>query len=168
MPEGVHWVLRKCVMYNQVWTIHPSPLRLFLHVKMYFLHVCVLDWNMGRHWLAVATFQTFKAKALRHIVLSPVWRLVNTLQTFTVSQIPESWTDCSYACFISANWLIIPKSQTSSLVWPVRHLVAAKSYVCMQAGVKAVLLSFWLKCLIFLRLYWWVGVVVFGNNKGWL
>lgn len=79
----------------------PRAFKTFLHVKMYFLHVCVLNWNMGRYWLAVAIFPTVKAKALRHVVLFP---LGDTLQTSTVSQIPESWTDSFYVCFISANW----------------------------------------------------------------
>lgn len=112
---------------------------------------------MGRYWLAVATFQTFKAKALRHIVLFPVGDLLHSA-TFTVSQLQESWMDSFYACFISANWLIIHKSQTSSLVWPGRRLVAANAMsVCK-------LVSKLFFCLSNLNVLFFWGCI---GGKGW-
>lgn len=51
MPIGVGRVFRKRVTYNQIrfWTIHPSPLKSFLHVEVYFL-ACLCNWPNSPSW----------------------------------------------------------------------------------------------------------------------
>lgn len=51
MPIRVGRVFRKRVTYNQIrfWTIHPSPLKSFLHVKVYFL-ACLCNWPKSPSW----------------------------------------------------------------------------------------------------------------------
>lgn len=51
MPIRVGRVFRKRVTYNQIrfWTIHPSPLKSFLHVKVYFL-ACLCNWLKSPSW----------------------------------------------------------------------------------------------------------------------
>lgn len=140
------------------------------------LHVCVSDWTTisGLFVIGSCNFLNhIKAKALRHTVLF----LHRFYVTFCkhLFQLLEGWMDSSSILYIiSADWLIKHKTQTSSLVWPMRHLLVANATsVCKLVSTLFFCLSlpkscFWFKCLISQRWWWWVGVVVLGDTKGLL
>lgn len=140
MPKGVHWVLKKVVMYNQVWTIHPSPLRLSFMwrctfcMSVYLTEIWVIiDWQL-------LLLKPSKPKHL-NTVLFPIGNLLHSANIYCMSR--SGKLNKLLLCLFYISKLVNHTQKSDKRFGLTLETSAGgKCYVCMQAGVKAVLLFF--------------------------
>lgn len=176
MPIGVGRVFRTCVTYNQIrfWTIHPSPLKSFLHVKVYFLAcVCVID-PKSPSWCSVcwSIWLLSKPNHLKHTGVfcrSCESRSdIHFLETCYLNSRTSEWTPLTHPTLFQKTWGKSSILRTQTSFCNAHQLPAGgKCYVCMQPGVYSFVLSLPRELFLFYQCLISLSEVILVVGRGW-
>lgn len=131
--------LGKCVTYNQIrFELHPSPLKSFLHVKIYFI-ACLCNWPIISHGVPLLIgscyfsdpYQsqiTWGTQVVFSVGLCMFWSDMRTLETSFLTPRPQNGL-LPRPASVQKTWdkQYTPRTQIRVSVKPIIHLLVANA-----------------------------------------